>query len=224
MNLDKGMWIIGAGGIGAALAEKSRQEGVDVKLISRPNYDMTRPEDVERFFETIEQLPSVIVNTIGMLHDANHVPEKSLSVFDADWFNESMRVNAMPVMWIAKALSQKLLKQDELLFITLSARVASISDNRLGGWHSYRASKCALNMLIKNISVEWSLRFPKVVICGYHPGTVETRLSEPFKKNLKADSFFSPELAANYLFAQIQKIRPEMTGLLFDWKGETITF
>lgn len=185
---------------------------------------MTHPEEVERFFKSVNQLPSVIVNTIGILHDGQHTPEKSLSTFDAGWFHESMRVNAMPVMWIAKSLSEKLTRQTRLIFITLSARVSSISDNHLGGWYSYRASKCALNMLIKNISIEWKRRFPNVAVCGYHPGTVETHLSEPFKKNVAPEKLFSPTRAANYLFTNILNTTPAMTGCLFDWQGEVIEF
>lgn len=224
MGFQNGIWIIGAGGIGSALATKCQQENIDTKLISRPEYDMTQLEDVERFFKSVTTLPSVIVNTIGVLHDEQHAPEKSLSTFNSSWFYENIRVNTIPVMWIAKVLSEKLTKQDQLIFITISARVSSISDNKLGGWYSYRASKCALNMLIKNISIEWKRRYPNAAICGYHPGTVETQLSEPFKKNVAPEKLFSPELAANYLFTQIEKTTPEITGGLFDWRGRPIEF
>ncbi|MAZ77398.1 MAG: C factor cell-cell signaling protein [Legionellaceae bacterium] len=223
MHFDQSIWIIGGGGVGKALAKKYQDLGVEAVLISRPEYDITQREDVRRLFQT-GQLPSVIVNTVGMLYDDQHMPEKSLSTFEAEWFYESLRVNAIPVMWIAQCLSEKLSRQDELIFITLSARVSSLSDNRLGGWYSYRASKCALNMLIKNISIEWSRRFPKVAICGYHPGTVDTRLTKPFQKYIKPEKLFSPQQAAGYLFDQIQKTTPAMSGDLFDWQGERIEF
>lgn len=224
MNFEQGMWVIGAGKMGSALAKKGRQAKMGVKLISRPDYDMTQKEEVERFFDSVNQLPSVIVNTIGMLHDAEHTPEKSLAAFKADWFYESLRVNALPVIWMAQCLSKKLSKHNEFIFIILSARVSSLSDNHLGGWYSYRASKCALNMFIKNISIEWSWRFPKTAICGYHPGTVETPLSEPFKKKVNPEKLFSPEKAAGDLLIQIQKTTPAMSGDLFDWQGERIEF
>ena len=223
-NFNRGVWVIGAGGIGSAFAKKCRQENIDVKLISRPDYDMTKKDDVDRFIDSIEQLPSVIVNTIGTLYDDHHSPEKSLSSFTEEWFYDSLRINALPVMWIAHALSKKLTKRDELVFITISARVSSISDNHLGGWYSYRASKCVLNMFIKNISIEWSRRFPKVAICGYHPGTVDTHLSKPFQKNMNPEKIFSPERAADYLFIQVQKTTPIMSGDLFDWQGKRIKF
>lgn len=110
MNFEQGMWVIGAGKMGSALAKKGRQAKMGVKLISRPDYDMTQKEEVERFFDSVNQLPSVIVNTIGMLHDAEHTPEKSLAAFKADWFYESLRVNALPVIWMAQCLSKKLSK------------------------------------------------------------------------------------------------------------------
>nr|WP_216657330.1 hypothetical protein [Candidatus Hamiltonella defensa] len=132
MNFEQGMWVIGAGKMGSALAKKGRQAKMGVKLISRPDYDMTQKEEVERFFDSVNQLPSVIVNTIGMLHDAEHTPEKSLAAFKADWFYESLRVNALPVIWMAQCLSKKLSKHNEFIFIILSARVSSLSDNHLG--------------------------------------------------------------------------------------------
>lgn len=132
--------------------------------------------------------------------------------------------NAGDVMWIAQCLTEKISKQQQLIFINLSARVSSLSDNQLGSWYSYRASKCVLNMFIKNISIEWSRRFPKAVIYGYHPGTVETYLTEPFKKNVKSGKLFSPQQAADYLFTQLQKTTPVMSGDLFDWEGMRIAF
>lgn len=224
MNFERGIWIIGAGGVGSALAKKCEQLGIEVRLVSRPEYDITQLNDVKSLFQSISQLPSVIINTVGMLYDDQCMPEKSLSAFEQAWFYESLRVNTLPVMWMAKSLSERLSRQDGLIFITLSARVSSLSDNYLGGWYSYRTSKCALNMLIKNISIEWSRRFPKATICGYHPGTVDTRLSKPFQKNVKPGKLFSAEQAADYLFDQIQNTTTTMSGDLFDWRGERIAF
>ena len=224
MNFTKGIWVIGGGGIGLALVEKAKIEKIGVTLFSRPDVDLTRLDDIQRIFAATDQLPSVIVNTIGMLYNDQHLPEKSLIHFQADWFYESLRVNTLPVMWIAQCLNKKLSKHHEFSFINLSARVSSLSDNRLGGWYSYRASKCVLNMFIKNISIEWSRCFPNTAICGYHPGTVATHLSEPFQKNIEPDKLFSPKQAADYLFIQIQKTTPAMSGDLFDWQGERIAF
>lgn len=117
MNFDYGIWVLGAGGIGLALAKKIRQLAIEVTVISRPEYNLTQAKDVKRLFDQVETLPSVIVNTIGMLYDDQHTPEKSLSTFSADWFYESLRVNAMPAMWIAQCLTEKLSKQQQLIFI-----------------------------------------------------------------------------------------------------------
>ncbi len=222
MNFDQGVWIIGAGGIGSALAEKCAQLGIEATLISRPDYDMSQQADVTKFFSKVNNLPSAIVNTIGMLYDEQHTPEKSLLTFNSNWFYESLRVNTLPIMWLAQSLSKKMSKQDSITLVALSARVASISDNHLGGWYSYRVSKCALNMCIKNISIEWARRFPKAVIYGYHPGTVDTNLSKPFNKNVEPNKLFSPQQAAEYLFQQLQKTTLGMSGNLFDWQGKLI--
>lgn len=224
MNFTDGILIIGQGAIGRALAEKCQTEKIKTITVSRSQYDMTQEKDVQCFFAQLKNIPKVIVNTIGILHDENHFPEKSLKSFTSEWFFESLRINTLPCMWIAKCLQEKLQRQDDLLFVTLSARVASISDNRLGGWYSYRSSKCALNMLIKNISIEWSRHFKHSAIYAYHPGTVDSKLSEPFKKNVKPEKLFSPTQAANYLFTQLKKSDVSMSGQLIDWRGTILDY
>ena len=100
--------------------------------------------------------------------------------------------------------------------------MSSISDNRLGGWHSYRMSKCMLNMLIKNISIEWYLKSPQSIIFGYHPGTVDTLLSKPFQSRLKAGQLFSATDAASYFFDCMNTRSPEHSGKVYDWQQKEI--
>lgn len=224
MNIANEIWIIGAGGIATALAEHCKSEGVSYRLFGRPEYDFTQKEEVDKFFSTVRNLPSAIVNTIGILHDTQHKPEKSLQAFSKEWFNESIRVNTLPVMWLSQAIERLLDKDKKFVFINLSARVASISDNYLGGWYSYRASKCALNMLIKTISIEWGRSFSNTTIYGYHPGTVATNLSKPFASKVPPEKLFTPQQAAAYLFKLLKQSNTDMSGYLFDWQGKRIDF
>jgi NAD(P)-dependent dehydrogenase (short-subunit alcohol dehydrogenase family) len=99
--------------------------------------------------------------------------------------------------------------------------VGSISDNRLGGWHSYRASKSALNMLIRNISIEWQRKNPQSVVVGLHPGTVETSLSAPFKGN-PAHERFTPSRAAGNMLSVIHGLKPEQSGQIFAYDGSLV--
>lgn len=103
-----------------------------------------------------------------------------------------------------------------------SARVGSISDNKLGGWHSYRMTKAMLNMLIRNIAIECRFKSPGSIIFGYHPGTVNTSLSKPFQSSLNGKSLFSAEQAANYFLNTIEKIKKEDSGFLFGWQYKQI--
>jgi NAD(P)-dependent dehydrogenase (short-subunit alcohol dehydrogenase family) len=102
--------------------------------------------------------------------------------------------------------------------------VGSIGDNRLGGWHSYRASKAALNMLIRNLAIEFATRNPSGIVAGLHPGTVDTDLSRPFQRGVSADRLFSPEQSAARLLDVLDGLSPAQSGRLFAWDGTEIPF
>ena len=118
-----------------------------------------------------------------------------------------------------------LLRRDKKsVFTALSARVGSISDNRIGGWYGYRASKAALNMILKTLSIEFGRRHKQAVILGLHPGTVDTTLSEPFQGNVPDGKLFTPEYSVEKLLAVIDKVDANDSGKLIDWAGKEIAF
>ena len=123
---------------------------------------------------------------------------------------------------VAQAFLPKLAKNKKTIFAALSARVGSISDNRLGGWHSYRASKAALNMLIKNFSIEVARKNKQAIIVGLHPGTVDSRLSKPFQKNVKPEHLFSADYSAKKLLQVIDQLTVKDSGGCFAWDGKKI--
>jgi NAD(P)-dependent dehydrogenase (short-subunit alcohol dehydrogenase family) len=168
-----------------------------------------------------EKLDVVIVAT-GVLHGEGFRPEKSLKDLNIDNLNKLFAINAFAPALIARQLLPCLPKSNPAVFAAISARVGSISDNRLGGWYSYRASKAALNMLLKTISIESARSRPKAVICGLHPGTVDTALSEPFQRNVPSGKLFSPEKSAAYLLDVVSNLKPEHSGKVFDWAGKEI--
>lgn len=214
--------IVGKSGIGQALASTLRNAGHVVTIIGRPEIEATQQDSVEYVIQRLENLPDVVINTVGFLHDEQFKPERSLMQFTPDHLWHSIKINTLPTSFLANALSKKMKKDTKLKLVTFSARVSSIEDNHLGGWHSYRMSKCALNMLIKNISIEWLRRFPNAGIYGYHPGTVDTPLSKPFQANVPPEKLFSPEKAAKYCLEVLQNLTVAESGNLFDWQGKRI--
>lgn len=224
----KNYLIVGYGGIGKAVANKLIRAGESVTVVSRKNLT-TEPgilqvdfNELDNFFA--QQIPDYVINTIGVLHDSEHQPEKTLQQLDETWLNESMRINVMPTAILAQKLDQAMQRDYTVKMLSLSARVSSMDDNKLGGWYSYRMSKAALNMLIKNIAIEWSFKHPNAGIYAYHPGTVDTELSQPFQARVPEGKLFSPELAADYLLAVLHKLTIKDSGNLFDWQGEQLKF
>ena len=128
----------------------------------------------------------------------------------------------MPTLLLAKHVFKKFDGSGAPIFATVSARVGSISDNRLGGWYAYRASKAALNMIIKNLSIEVARKNKKAIIVGLHPGTVDSDLSKPFQKHVAKEKLFSPEFSSEKLLQVLQSLKPDCSGKCFAWDGKEV--
>ena len=166
----------------------------------------------------------IIIVTTGMLSDENIGPEKSLRHLNKESFSKIFSVNTLGPALIAKYFIP-LLKKDAPSFLGfLSARVGSISDNRIGGLYSYRASKAALNMTIKSLSIEVSRNNPQSIIAGLHPGTVDSKLSKPFQGNVSEGKLFTPDYSVSKMAEVISNLKPENSGSCFAWDGEEIEF
>lgn len=167
-------------------------------------------------------LDRVIVAT-GLLQDLPQVrPERSWSAIDPEALARVFAINATGPALIAKHVLPHLARGGR--FAVLSARVGSIGDNRLGGWHAYRASKAALNMLVRNFAIELRRKDPAALAVALHPGTVATGLSRPFSGSVTPDRLFAPERAAAQLLAVLEALRPEDSGGFFAWNGSTIAW
>jgi NAD(P)-dependent dehydrogenase (short-subunit alcohol dehydrogenase family) len=149
-------------------------------------------------------------------------PERSYRQLDGEAMGEAFRINTIGPALVAKHLLPLLPRNERAVFAALSARVGSIADNRLGGWHSYRASKAALNMLVRNFAIELSRTHKQASAVALHPGTVDTGLSQPFQANLPFGQLTSPAQAAKHLLNVIDGLTPADSGRAFDWKGEEI--
>jgi NAD(P)-dependent dehydrogenase (short-subunit alcohol dehydrogenase family) len=181
--------------------------------------------------ETIEQIKKLNGAPItqvfichGLLHSETIQPEKKLEAFDANSFQEVMNANALtPMLWI-QHLVPILPRKIATKIVVFSARVGSISDNRSGGWYSYRASKAALNMLLKTTAIELSRRAKNIKVISFHPGTTNTPLSRPFHKNVPMDKLFSTDFVAQQLLQITDNSEIDGQASYIDWKGDSINW
>ncbi len=168
-------------------------------------------------------LVDLVIVATGMLHDAaGHQPEKSFAALTADAMIASFRLNTVGPALIAKHMIQALPRDRRSVFAALSARVGSVGDNRLGGWHSYRASNAALNMIIANLAIELNRTRPLAIAVGLHPGTVDTGLSAPFQKGVADGKLFSPAASAQHLLSVVDALTDTASGAVLAWDGQRI--
>ena len=163
-----------------------------------------------------------IVNAAGFLHGSHGGPEKSIRRLDPEFLLENIRINTLPTLLLAKSFSAALKQSPAPLLATVSARVGSIEDNRLGGWYSYRVSKAALNMALKTLSIEWKHSHPRGCVAALHPGTNDTALSKPFQTNVAADNLFDPAYTASMFAGLLSKLTPADSGKFWAWDGENL--
>lgn len=213
--------VIGAsGGIGAAFAdllEADPQVAQVTRLSRATGFDLTDPASIAAAAGALPAPPDLVIVATGVLHAEGLAPERDLKHLDAAAFARAFAVNATGPALVAQAFLPLLPKGQKTVFAALSARVGSISDNRLGGWHAYRASKAALNQLIRTLAIEQARKNPDSIVLALHPGTVDTGLSKPFQRNVK--TLFSPAESAAHLLGVIDAATPAMSGRLFDWQG-----
>lgn len=163
-----------------------------------------------------------IIVASGLLHDDRLAPEKTIRDVGADGLARYFAVNAIGPALIAKHFFPLLPKTGRCVFAALSAKVGSIGDNRLGGWYGYRASKAALNMLVRTLAIEVSRTRPEAICVALHPGTVDTALSAPFQKRVPPDKLFSARFSAESLLTVIEGLSPADSGGCFGWDGTRI--
>jgi NAD(P)-dependent dehydrogenase (short-subunit alcohol dehydrogenase family) len=164
----------------------------------------------------------LVINAAGVLHADKLRTERSISQLTRSALDQAFALNAFAPILLARALMPMLDRDEGSVFASLSARVGSISDNRLGGWYAYRASKAAQNQLIRTFAIELARRNPKACCLLLHPGTVNTPLSEPFQANVPAEKLFSVERASRQLLDIIAGCTPQDSGRFIAWDGQDI--
>ena len=167
----------------------------------------------------------IVLVMTGVLHGGDQLqPERRLEEVSADSMTQIFAINTIGPALVAKHLLPRLAKGRKTVFAALSARVGSVGDNRLGGWVSYRASKAALNQVLRTLAIEHARRWPDSAVVALHPGTVDTPLSEPFTGNTPGHKLFTPEQSAGYLLNVIDGLTTDDTGGFFAWDGSRIVY
>jgi NAD(P)-dependent dehydrogenase (short-subunit alcohol dehydrogenase family) len=189
-------------------------------------FDLTDEPSIARAAETISRdgaLDLVVVAT-GMLHTDTIKPEKGMRWLAPAALAQIHAVNAIGPALVAKHLLPLLPRDRKSVFAALSARVGSISDNQLGGWHGYRASKAALNQFIRTCAIELAVKNRHAVCVTLHPGTADTALSKPFQANMEAGKLSTPDKSVSSLLRVLDGLTPAQSGQFFAWDGSTIAY
>ena len=231
--------VFGAsGGIGAALVEllSAREDVAQIHALTRGSLPQ-RPKVIPHRFDLTDEasiaqacagigapLDLVIVATGRLVRENGDGPEKSARALNAEALAEMFAINAIGPALIGKHCLSLLRKGERAVFAAISARVGSATDNRLGGWHSYRASKAALNMLVRNFAIELARSNPAAIAVMLHPGTVDTPLSRPFQRGVSADRLFTTEQSASHLLHVIDALSASDSGKLLAWDGTELPF
>lgn len=217
--------IIGAsGGIGAAVADQLEVRGTfeAVHRLSRSGtgLDLEDEATIAAAAEAVSRgpAPGLVFVATGVLHHGFE-PERSWRALTAEHLLRDYRVNAVGPALVARHFLPLLPRDRRATFAALGARVGSIGDNRLGGWHSYRASKAALHMILRTISIEMARTHPLAVVAGLHPGTVDTALSAPFRRGVASDRLFAADRSAACLLSVVEGLSPADSGGVFAWDG-----
>ena len=228
MNKNNIAVVIGnSGSIGSAIEKELSDQGfkniIGFNRSSSPRLDLLNEETIAQSAQFIkdQNTPvSLVFDATGLLHDDNNMPEKTYKNIDQIFMRKNFEINVMGPALIMKYFLPLLDKEEKSIFASISAKVGSISDNRYGGWYSYRASKAALNQMIKTASIEMKMKNQKAICLAIHPGTVESKLSKPFQKNDL--TIQSPQESASNIFKILTSSTSKDTGSFYNWDGKII--
>ena len=217
--------VFGAsGGIGQAFSRflESKLGSENVVKISRSfdGFEISDEEKILKFSQSIEGSFNLIINATGVLQTTEEGPEKTINVVKQKLMIDMMTINAIGPALLLKNFSKKLDKTKFSVFVNLSARVGSITDNRLGGWISYRSSKAALNQIIKTSSIEINRRNKNAICVGLHPGTVKTSFTEKFQNTTET---ISPDESVKMMMNVVENLSVDDNGYCFAYDGKAIS-
>lgn len=188
--------------------------------------DLCRDEqlaDLGTHLDGLDRPLRLVFNASGWLHGpAPQTPEKRLAALRRSALHQSFAVNAWGPVLLAQAVEPALKRSGQAWFASLSARVGSIGDNRLGGWYSYRAAKAAQNQFLKTVALEWRRTMPGVCVACLHPGTTDSPLSKPFQARVPPGKLFTPDFSAAALLGVLLGLTPQDSGCFRAWDGQPV--
>ena len=236
-----GYLILGSGGLGTALARELAKRGEEWQLAGRlppkgldparyfplQEVDPLSFEALFTLYDDPETLPSVVINTIGLLYDLNFMPERRVEEVTPQWLGESLQANAWPHLALGANLSRLMPPDARLWLCSLSDLAGSLGSNESGSQgsasrYSYRMSKAALNMGARILAAEWADRFPQAGVITVHPGFMDTPMQQPFLHELPPDSLQDPNLVAPQLLDLIAGLSLAQSGSFVDLQGRSL--
>lgn len=229
--------VIGAsGGIGTAVTQRLLADPGVTEVLALSRRPLAPADKLRTGFLDLADESSIVDAAVmagavdlvfiasGLLHQDAVQPEKSWRTLDPTAMARLFQVNAIGPALVAKHFLPRLPRHGRAVFAALSAKVGSIADNRLGGWYGYRASKAALNQIIRTTAIELARSRPDAICVALHPGTVDTPLSHPFQAAVAQERLFTPAVAAAHLLHVLAGLTPMDSGGLFAWDGQRLPY
>lgn len=216
--MGKALVIGSGGGIGAALVDALSSRGSVTGRARADGLDITDEATVARVLGALAGPYDTVIVATGALAPPGGQPEKALRALDPAQMAQQFAINATGPLLVLKHALRLLPRDGRAVFAVLSARVGSIGDNRLGGWYSYRASKAALNQLVRTAAIEVARTHPRAVLAAIHPGTVETR----FTAGYPAQGKVTPAAAAARILSVLDGLTPDQSGGFLDASGAVV--
>lgn len=226
------------GGLGAALAGELSRRFPQAQLLTISRVSSSSPAEPQNHLTATlsdatsvaavsdwlrsKPVPNWVISCSGVLHWPDHQPEKNLQQCTDEALLQSISINVLSHLHLAQAVAPLLQRRAPFTWASLSAKVGSIEDNHLGGWYSYRMSKAALNMLVRNLSIEWGRKLDSGRVVAIHPGTTDTALSQPFQQNIPEGKLYTPALSADRIVSVLEQLSDADTGKLLFWDGSHI--
>ncbi|MCC5879970.1 MAG: SDR family NAD(P)-dependent oxidoreductase [Idiomarina sp.] len=209
----------------SAMSRQARPAGLDDTISwYQVNGDLSDYQQVFTQLEAEQAVLHGVVSTIGWLHQGDWQPERRIEALDEAQLNAYFAVNATLPIMLLQGLKPILARKEPAFVAQLGAKVGSISDNQLGGWYGYRASKAALNMLFKTAAIEFKRTHKKLSLAVIHPGTTDTELSKPFQQRIADGKLFSAEQSAARIAQVINNLDPSDSGGFWFWDGSRLPY
>ena len=209
----------------SAMADLSQLKQEYPEKLALLSLDITQESQVAAIAKSISEEVKrlhLVINCVGILHDGDFQPEKSLRQIQPNNLLRYFEINSIGAILLVKHLLPLLKHPERSILATISAKIGSIGDNQIGGWYGYRASKAALNMFLRTAAIEYKRTSPQTIMVMLHPGTTDTELSKPFQRNVPPEKLFDRDRTVTQLLAVLDQLTEKDSGEFFSWDGSRL--